>query len=591
MKSFFKSVLATIVGILISSAIIGVICAFLFFGFIGIILSSSSESYSLKNNTVMTINLTGVMKDRVIPNPIYSYLGLDGDPEMSLTDILAAIKKAKNNDKIKGIYIRSGYFSASSSSLNEIREALLEFKSSGKFIVAYADDYLQGGYYVSSVADKIFLNPQGSLDLHGLSVSPTFYKGMLDKLGIEMQIFKVGTYKSAVEPYITDKMSDANREQVSSFANDIWDSILKGISDSRDIPVEDLNRLTDTLPAFRGGDFIINNKLADDLLYETEAKQYLKNMLGLSESDDLHTASVTDMQSVTDPKESGSSDRIAVLYAEGSIVSGTGSSDINDRYLIRQIEKLRENDDVKAVVFRVNSPGGSAYASEQIWKAITNLKAVKPVIVSMGGYAASGGYYISCNATKIYAQPTTLTGSIGIFGMFPNVEGLTNKVGLTFDEVKTNKFSDFGDITRPMTTDEKVILQQYIERGYRLFLTRCSEGRNIPMDVMEQIAEGRVWTGKQALSLGLVDALGGMDDAIRDAAMIAGLSSYTVSEYPRKPGPFDEFFKTQKDEFATRTLKEYLGGDFQLLKTIKEIKDLKEQDFIQARMPYDLEIK
>lgn len=591
MKSFFKSVLATIVGILISSAIIGVICAFLFFGFIGIILSSSSESYSLKNNTVMTINLTGVMKDRVIPNPIYSYLGLDGDPEMSLTDILAAIKKAKNNDKIKGIYIRSGYFSASSSSLNEIREALLEFKSSGKFIVAYADDYLQGGYYVSSVADKIFLNPQGSLDLHGLSVSPTFYKGMLDKLGIEMQIFKVGTYKSSVEPYITDKMSDANREQVSSFANDIWDSILKGISDSRDIPVEDLNRLTDTLPAFRGGDFIINNKLADDLLYETEAKQYLKNMLGLSESDDLHTASVTDMQSVTDPKESGSSDRIAVLYAEGSIVSGTGSSDINDRYLIRQIEKLRENDDVKAVVFRVNSPGGSAYASEQIWKAITNLKAVKPVIVSMGGYAASGGYYISCNATKIYAQPTTLTGSIGIFGMFPNVEGLTNKVGLTFDEVKTNKFSDFGDITRPMTTDEKVILQQYIERGYRLFLTRCSEGRNIPMDVMEQIAEGRVWTGKQALSLGLVDALGGMDDAIRDAAMIAGLSSYTVSEYPRKPGPFDEFFKTQKDEFATRTLKEYLGGDFQLLKTIKEIKDLKEQDFIQARMPYDLEIK
>ncbi|SHE38121.1 signal peptide peptidase SppA [Dysgonomonas macrotermitis] len=591
MKSFFKSVLATIVGILISSAIIGVICAFLFFGFIGIILSSSSESYSLKNNTVMTINLTGVMKDRVIPNPIYSYLGLDGDPEMSLTDILAAIKKAKNNDKIKGIYIRSGYFSASSSSLNEIREALLEFKSSGKFIVAYADDYLQGGYYVSSVADKVFLNPQGSLDLHGLSVSPTFYKGMLDKLGIEMQIFKVGTYKSAVEPYITDKMSDANREQVSSFANDIWASILKGISDSRDIPIEDLNRLTDTLPAFRGGDFIINNKLADDLLYETEAKQYLKNMLGLSESDDLYTASVTDMQSVTDPKESGSSDRIAVLYAEGSIVSGTGSSDINDRYLIRQIEKLRENDDVKAVVFRVNSPGGSAYASEQIWKAITNLKAVKPVIVSMGGYAASGGYYISCNATKIYAQPTTLTGSIGIFGMFPNVEGLTNKVGLTFDEVKTNKFSDFGDITRPMTTDEKVILQQYIERGYRLFLTRCSEGRNIPMDVMEQIAEGRVWTGKQALSLGLVDALGGMDDAIRDAAMIAGLSSYTVSEYPRKPGPFDEFFKTQKDEFATRTLKEYLGGDFQLLKTIKEIKDLKEQDFIQARMPYDLEIK
>lgn len=591
MKSFFKSVLSTIVGVLVSSLIIAVIGILILLGFIGIMFKGSSESYSLKDNTVLTIRLSGIMKDRVTPNPIYDYLDIGGDPEIGLTDILSAIQKAKDNDKIKGIYIHSGYFTAPSASLLEIRNALLDFKSGGKFIISYADNYLQNGYFLSSVSNTVIMNPQGALDLHGLSVKPTFYKGLLDKVGIEMQIFKVGTYKSAVEPYMLDKMSEANRQQVTAFADDIWATMLKEISTSREIPTDRLNQLTDTLPAFRASSFVIENKLADTLMYETGVKEYLKALLHVSSTDDIHLATVDNMQSVEDNKSGTFDDQIAVLYAEGSIVSGNSSSDINDRYLIRQIEKLKDNEDIKAVIFRINSPGGSAYASEQIWKAITDLKSSKPVIVSMGGYAASGGYYIASNATKIFAQPNTLTGSIGIFGMFPNTAGLTDKLGLTFDGVKTNKFSDFGDITRPMSSEEKDVLQQYINKGYDLFLTRCSEGRNIPKEDMAKIAEGRVWTGNQALKIGLVDAIGGIDDAIKEAAKLSNLTDYTVHEYPRKPGPFDTFLNTRKDQLATRILKEYLGSDFQLLQTIKDIKNLKEQDFIQARMPYEIDLQ
>lgn len=591
MKGFFKSVLATIVGILISSLIMGVICAILFFGFIGILLSSSSDSFTLKENSVLSINMNGIMKDRTNPNPWMEYLGLVDTPEMSLSDMLSAIEKAKDNKDIKGIYIRSGYFSAPSASLTELRKALVDFKTSGKFIVAYADNYMQGGYFVASVADKVILNPEGSLDLHGLSAGPIFYKGLLEKVGIEMQIFKVGTYKSAVEPYILDKMSDANREQMTSFTSDIWKSILTDISKSRNLSVEKLNQLTDTLPALRSASFVVENKLADTLMYETEAQNYIRGLLGLSDSDDINIASVDNMLQVNSPTKTKTSDEIAVLYAEGSIVSGNSKEDINDRYIIKQIEALRKDENVKAVVFRINSPGGSAYASEQIWKAITDLKVEKPVIVSMGGYAASGGYYIASNATKIFAEPTTLTGSIGIFGMFPNTAGLTQKIGLTFDNVKTNKFSDFGDITRPMTADEKAIIQQYIERGYDLFLTRCSTGRNIPKEKLAQIAEGRVWTGNQALENGLVDAIGGMDDAILEAAKTTHLTEYKVAEYPKLPSPFEAFMQSQQDGIAASIVKEYLGTDFHIIKSIKEIKDLKEQDFIQARIPYDLQIK
>lgn len=591
MKGFFKNVLATIVGVLISSIFLGIISFVLFFGIIGLLASSSSSDFKLKENTILAINLNGVMKDRVVENPFLEFIGYSDTKEIALTDILTAIEKAKDNKDISGIYIYSGYFSASSASLKEIRDKLNDFKESGKFVIAYADDYLQGGYFLSSVADKIIMNPQGTLDLHGISVDRTFYKGLLDKVGIEMQIFKVGTYKSAVEPYMTDKMSDANREQVTSFANDMWASVITEISNSRDIPVDKLNQIADSLSAFKEASYILENHLVDTLLYATEARQYLKDRLGIAESEKINMASVLDMVSVPDTKKSKSKEEIAILYAEGSIVSGSSNTDINDRYLIRQIEKLKKNEKVKSVVFRVNSPGGSAYASEQIWKAISDLKEKKPVVVSMGDYAASGGYYISCNASKIIAQPNTLTGSIGIFGMFPNVSGLTNKLGLSFDNVKTNKMSDFGDFTRPMNAEEKAILQKYIERGYDLFLTRCSEGRGISKDSLNNIAQGRVWTGTQALDLGLVDALGGIKEALNEAASLAGIEDYSVSEYPKLPSPFEMFFNIKKEDVAVQAMKDYLGDDFNLLKTIREIKNLREQDFMQARMPYELRLK
>lgn len=584
MKGFLKSLLASIVG---CSIVIGIFI-FIFILIIAAMSFGSSDKYNLKDNTVLTLKLEGTLSERVEPNSFLDLIGQNTDLEIGLDDILSSIKKAKENDNIKGIYINAGAFAASNASLKEIRDQLADFKESGKFIIAYADVYSQGCYYLSSVADKVIMNPQGNLDLHGLSSSPTFYKGLLDKIGIEMQIFKVGTFKSAVEPFMLDKMSDANREQVTAYISDIWSTITSEISDSRKISVDKINQLTDSLQTFKLANASVTDGLVDTLMYETEVKEYLKDLLKVEKVKDVRMASIKDMTSVSFVKESNSKDVIAILYAEGSINNGSGKDGITDKRYVKEIEKLKDNDKVKAVVFRVNSPGGSAYASEQIWKAITDLKAKKPVVVSMGDYAASGGYYIACNASKIIAQPNTLTGSIGIFGMFPNFEGLTKKVGLSFDNVKTNKFADFGDATRPMRPEEKVILQQYIEHGYDLFLTRCSEGRNIPKDSLDHIAQGRVWTGNQALKIGLVDALGNIDTAIEEAAKLAKLDDYSLQDYPKKVDFLESLLSNQKEEFATKAMKEYLGKDYELFKTIKEIK---EQDFVQARMPYDISIR
>ena len=584
MKGFLKSLLASIVG---CSIVIGIFI-FIFILIIAAMSFGSSDKYNLKDNTVLTLKLEGTLSERVEPNSFLDLIGQNTDLEIGLDDILSSIKKAKENDNIKGIYINAGAFAASNASLKEIRDQLADFKESGKFIIAYADVYSQGCYYLSSVADKVIMNPQGNLDLHGLSSSPTFYKGLLDKVGIEMQIFKVGTFKSAVEPFMLDKMSDANREQVTAYINDIWSTITSEISDSRKISVDKINQLTDSLQTFKLANASVSDGLVDTLMYEAEVKEYLKDLLKVEKAKDVRMASIKDMTSVSFVKESNSKDVIAILYAEGSINNGSGKDGITDKRYVKEIEKLKDNDKVKAVVFRVNSPGGSAYASEQIWKAITELKGMKPVVVSMGDYAASGGYYIACNASKIIAQPNTLTGSIGIFGMFPNFEGLTKKVGLSFDNVKTNKFADFGDATRPMRPEEKVILQQYIEHGYDLFLTRCSEGRNIPKDSLDHIAQGRVWTGNQALKIGLVDALGNIDTAIQEAAKLAKLDDYSLQDYPKKVDFLESLLSNQKEEFATKAMKEYLGKDYELFKTIKEIK---EQDFVQARMPYDISIR
>lgn len=585
MKSFFKSLLASILGCFIALAIMCVIGLII----ITAMAFSAEETYVVKNKTILSLNLEGQIADRGTPeNPFAEILGFGDDSTLGLDDILYAIDRAEENEKIEGIYIKAGMFASSSAALKEIRDRLIKFKESGKFIVAYGDTYLQGGYYLSTVADKVIANPRGGVMWSGMSSSPMFYKGLLEKLGVEMQIFKVGTFKSAVEPFILDKMSEPNRQQVQSYINDLWKTMKEEVSASRNISADELNQLADSMLMLRKSELLVEKGLVDTLMFETDVNNYLKELVNSEKSDKLRLASIKNIASLPKANKKGSKDIIAILYTEGEITSGKGDNGITDGKTVKELQKLADNDKVKAVVLRINSPGGSAYASEQIWKAVTDLKEKKPIVVSMGGVAASGGYYMACNASKIIAQPNTITGSIGIFGMFPNGEGLAKKVGLTFDNVKTNKFSDFGEITRPMREEEKAILQAYIEDGYDLFLTRCSEGRGIPKDSLDLIAQGRVWTGNQALEIGLVDALGGIELAIKEAADLAGLESYSTSDYPRKKDFFQTLMDSKKEEMATKLMKEYLGSEY---KTFQMIKSIKEQDCIQARMPYGLEIQ
>ncbi|SCD21613.1 signal peptide peptidase SppA, 67K type [Proteiniphilum saccharofermentans] len=592
MKDFLKIVLASALGFVIANILFSIIAMIFFFGAIGSFLGSMSggEKFILQDNTVLNLRLNGPITERTPEeDPFTSMMGSNRPLPMGLNDIVSAIRKAKNNDKIKGIYIDSRIMTASMATLAEIRHELENFKESGKFIVAYADTYTQGGYYLASVADKVAINPQGMLDLHGLASIPVFYKDALDKLGIEMQIFKVGTYKSAVEPFTQNEMSEANREQVSSFLNDAWSFLRSDLAESRSLTIADIDSLANNLPAVQSTDFLLSANLVDTLLYETEMKDYLRSLLDIDEEAKIPSATVANMKSVTTKTVKKTDNTIAILYAHGNIISGTGSSNIQDKYMVDQIEKLRKDKEIKAVVFRINSGGGSAYASEQIWKAITDLKAEKPVVVSMGDMAASGGYYIACNADKIVAQPTTLTGSIGVFGAIPSFEGTAKKLGISTDEVKTNEFSDFGNVIRPFNEREKQLLQSMVERGYDLFLTRCSEGRDMPKDSMALYAEGRVWTGNQAKEIGLVDELGGIERAIEIAAEMANLGkSYVVFEYPKLRSRFDELLNPRKEELVARTMKEYLGESYEMFMLLK---DIKEQDYIQARIPYNLNIQ
>ena len=551
-----------------------------------LVKSVGEEQFVPANNSVLNLCLSGNIKERM-PRTT-TFMPKDETAAMGLDDIIAAIRKAKNDHRIKGIYLNPRIFSASPATLAQIRQELIYFKESGKFIVAYADTYTQSGYYLASVADKIAVNPQGSLDIHGLASMPVFYKDALEKLGIEVQVLKVGTYKSAVEPFTLTEMSEANRQQTTSSLNDIWSFMRSDLANSRHLSIDEVDSVANQFPLLKETAYLINKNLVDTVLYETEMKNYLRTLLNIDKEDKIPSATVRDMKSVP-PIIKKSKNNIALLYAVGNIVSGNGSSDIQDKFMVNEIEKLRKDDNIKAVVFRVNSGGGSAYASEQIWKAITDLKKEKPVVVSMGDLAASGGYYISCNASKIVAQPTTITGSIGIFGLFPNMQGTMNKLGLNFDVVKTHKYGDFGNLSRPMNKDEKAMLQSYIDKGYDTFLSRCAEGRNILKDTLAKYAEGRIWTGNQAKTIGLVDELGGIEKAIKIAADLANLDDdYVVYEYPRKRSLFEELFYRNKNDLALKTLKEYLGDSYDIFMTIK---NLKEEDFIQARLPYVLNIQ
>lgn len=591
MKDFLKIMIASALGFLIAQILISIIALVVFIGAASSAFGSmSSEKFMLQNNSVLNLRLDGNIVERVAePDPFTTLLSSQYPSAMGLNDIVSAIRKAKNNDNIKGIYIDSRNLIASMATLTEIRSELENFKESGKFVVAYADTYTQGGYYLASTADKVAINPQGMLDLHGLSSNPIFFKDALDKLGIEMQIFKVGTYKSAVEPFTQNEMSKANREQVNSYLNDAWSFMRSDFATSRSLTENEIDSVANKMPMLQSTEYLLTANLVDTLLYETEMKDYLRELLNIEDDKNIPSATVTNMKSVKTKNVTKTENTIAILYANGNITSGTGSSGIQDKYLVNQIEKLRNDDDIKAVVFRINSGGGSAYASEQIWKAIEDLKAEKPIVASMGDMAASGGYYIACNANSIVAQPTTITGSIGIFGMIPNLEGTADKIGIHTETVKTNKFADFGNLTRPFNEQEKQLMQNYVETGYDLFLTRCAEGRNMDKETLALYAEGRVWTGNQAKEIGLVDELGGIERAIEIAADMANLGkSYVVFEYPKLSSPIEELLNPAKEELAAKTIKNYLGESYELFMLLKNIKD---QDYIQARIPFELNIK
>ena len=586
MKEFMKFTFASLLGVILAGivfTILGII------SMVGMVASSDTETV-VKENSIFVLNLEGTLSERVQENPFQKLLG-EENQAYGLDDILSSIRKAKNNENIKGIYLQPTSLSTSFASLEEIRHALVDFKGSGKFIVAYADQYTQSMYYLASVADKVIVNPQGTISWHGLASQPVFFKDLLNKLGIEMQIFKVGTYKSAVEPYIATEMSEANREQVTAFLTSIWGRLLEDVSASRNIPKETLNNYADQMMDLKQAEEYLTCGLADTLLYKDGVLNYLKELSGREADESLRTLSLNDMKNVkrnTPLDKSGNI--IAVYYAFGGIDDGTSPEEgINSEKVITDLRKIREDETIKAEVLRVNSPGGSAYGSEQIWHEVVLLKAKKPVIVSMGDYAASGGYYISCAADTIVADPTTLTGSIGIFGMFPNMQGLlTDKIGLHFDMVKTNRFSDMGDMTRPFNADEREAMQNYINNGYKLFVKRCADGRGMSTEAIEKIAEGRVWTGEAAKELGLVDELGGLDRALEIAAQKVGIEAYSVVNYPAKESFFSTLLDEGKNDYIETKMSESLGEYFHYVKFIQNLKDT---DRIQARMPFDPRIQ
>jgi len=586
MKDFFKFTFASMLGVVLAGfvfTILGIV------SMVGMMASSDTETV-VKENSIFVLDLEGTLSERVQENPFQALMGEEYQT-YGLDDILTSIQKAKDNENIKGIYLQAGMMEASFASLEEIRHALKDFKESGKFIVAYGDTYTQGMYYLASVADKVIVNPQGSIAWQGLASQTIFFKDLLEKVGVEMEIFKVGTYKSAVEPFIATEMSDANREQITAFLTSIWGRLLEDISESRSIPTDDLNRYAEEFAMLSPAETYIANGLADTLMYKDGVLAYLKEMSGREADESLRTLSVEDMKNVKrNVPLDKSGNIIAVYYAYGGIDDTSSPEEgIDSEKVIKDLRLLREDETIQAVVLRVNSPGGSAYGSEQIWREVVLLKEKKPVIVSMGDYAASGGYYISCAADCIVADPTTLTGSIGIFGMFPNMEGLlTDKLGLHFNVVKTNKFADMGDMTRPFNNEEKAAMQNFINQGYKLFVQRCADGRGMSVEAIEKIAEGRVWTGATAKELGLVDELGGLDKAIDIAAEKAGVEAYSIINYPSQSGFFSTLMDEGKDNYINGKMMDALGETYHYLRFVESLKDM---DRIQARMPFDLRIR
>ena len=591
MKSFIKHTMATVVGIFLTMTLFSII------SIISIVamIATVDVSTPIKEKSILRINLSGSLAERSDANPFASLMGEEGE-SLSLEETMQALDKAAKNNNIIGVYLDGGTLDATPGMAQELRQALLKFKESGKWVIAYSDSYSEASYYLSSVADSVLLNPEGNVDFSGLSSQVMFYKDVLEKVGVKMQVFKVGTYKSAVEPFICTEMSPANREQVTSYLLSIWTNMLKDVAGSRNLEVSRLNSLADSMTIISEASMAVNGGLVDKLCYMDEVKAILREKCGYKNSDDdLIFASTSDVAKSGMPE--GNTDKeVAVYYAYGEIVQSESSGfsmgqehQIVGEKMIKDLQKLREDNDVKAVVIRVNSPGGSAFASEQIWREVCLLKEKKPVVVSMGGMAASGGYYISCAANRIFAEPTTLTGSIGIFGMIPDIsELMTKKIGLKFDVVNTNKMSDIGSMARPFNAAESAQMQKMINRGYDLFTKRVAEGRGMVQDSVKMIAEGRVWTGEQGLNIGLVDELGNLDDAVTYAAKLAKIEEYRAVSYPDADNPFDQLMNQTKSEYLDSELREMLGDSYSAFFLMRNVKNI---DRVQARLPFELNIK
>ena len=592
MKDFIKNVLATMVGMFGFFIVMGVIGMMSIIGMI----ASGNAAQNVEKNSVFVLNLSGTISEQGSENPLSMFTG-DNSLNSGLNDILSSIKKAKTNDDIKGIYIEAGALAANYATLQEIRNALADFRKSGKWIVAYGDFYTQGAYYVASVADKVYINPKGIVDWHGIGAQTMFYKDFMAKFGVKWQVVKVGTFKSATETFTEEKMRDANRLQTQTFIDGTWRNICAAVSKSRGISVDSLNSYADSYLALQSTETLVKAKMVDGMMYGDQVKDAVKKIMKLEKDDDISQLTLNDMLNVKDGKVEGS--EIAVYYASGDIVQDPKAATMfgNNNYIAsrkvcKDLENLMNDDDVKAVVVRINSGGGDAYASEQMWHQMSELRKVKPVVVSMGDYAASGAYYMSAPASWIVAQPNTLTGSIGIFAVIPDFSGLvTSKLGVRFDEVKTNRNSTFGNLmARPFNAEEKAMLQASVNRGYSLFRQRVAEGRRLPVESVEKMAQGRVWLATDALNIKLVDQLGGIDDAVKKAAQLAKLKDYYTSDYPAAASWMDAMLNSMSSSgtYLDEQLRQTLGDFYQpftMLRTIDK------REAIQARIPYAISIK
>ncbi|GAA0880555.1 signal peptide peptidase SppA [Algoriphagus jejuensis] len=586
---FLGNVLAVIVGLFIFT----ILSSLLFFGIIGMIAASSEKEVSVRENSILHLDLNGrILVERTAEDDLD--LGAFGNPfgsdmNAGLINLKKAILEAKTNENIKGIYLNTGLIMAGQANLLELREALVDFKESGKFILTYDEAYSEGGYFLASVADEIYLNPMGAIDFNGFSSEGIFFKGLFEKVGIKPEVFRVGEFKSAVEPFILEKMSPENRLQTQYFLNDINNLAVSKIAESRGIPLDSLKKINSEMLVRKAKD-AVTYQLATALAYEDEVRAKLREKLGIGEDDEIHTINATDLGSMAKSKNITSSNRIAVIVAEGEIVGGDVDGALSSEKFAKEIRKARKDDNIKAIVLRVNSPGGSIVASDVIWREMTEAKKAKPLIVSMGEVAASGGYYISAPADTIVAQPNTITGSIGIFGLWFNVQDLLNeKLGITTDGVSTGELSDFMNPTRPLTDVERTIIQTSIEEGYETFISRVAEGRGMHPDSVKKVASGRVWTGTQAKERGLVDVLGGLNTAIDiAAAKIDAGDDYRVIYYPKQETWIENLMGSFGDKVQLRILQARLGDNFYL---IEKIKKLQNYHGIQVRLPQDIVIK